>query len=163
MVRENLFLENDMSWLIPLFLVLHLLAAIGWVGGMLFAHMALRPSAMALEPPVRLALWNRVFSRFFPLVWVCVLILLVTGHGLTGLGAGRGSHPVLAMTVIGWVMAVLFAYLYLRPYAVLRVALAAGDIPAAAAAQNMIRKIVATNLTLGLITCVLGVLARFFG
>lgn len=152
-----------MSWLIPLFLVLHLLAAIGWVGGMLFAHMALRPSAMALEPPVRLALWNRVFSRFFPLVWVCVLILLVTGHGLTGLGAGRGSNPVLAMTVIGWVMAVLFVYLYLRPYAALRVALSACDIPAAAMAQNTIRKIVATNLTLGLITCVLGVLARFFG
>ncbi len=72
-----------MSWLIPLFLVLHLLAAIGWVGGMLFAHVALRPSAMALEPPVRLALWQRVFSRFFPLVWLCVITLLVTGTDST--------------------------------------------------------------------------------
>ncbi len=152
-----------MSWLIPLFLVLHLLAAIGWVGGMLFAHMALRPSVIELEPPVRLALWNRVFSRFFPLVWVCVVTLLVTGHGLTGLGAGRGSHTVLTMMVIGWVMTALFAYLYFRPYAALRANLAAGDIPAAAAAQNSIRQIVATNLMLGLITCVLGVLARFFG
>jgi len=152
-----------MSWLIPLFLVLHLLAAIGWVGGMLFAHMALRPSVIELEPPVRLALWNRVFSRFFPLVWVCVVTLLVTGHGLTGLGAGRGSHTVLTMMVIGWVMTALFAYLYFRPYAALRANLAAGDIPAAAAAQNSIRQIVATNLVLGLITCVLGVLARFFG
>lgn len=152
-----------MSWLIPLLLVLHMLAAIGWVGGMLFAHMSLRPSAMALEPPVRLALWNRVFSRFFPLVWVCVLTLLVSGHGLTGLGAGRGSYMVLAMTTIGWVMAALFAYLYFRPYAALRAALAAGEIPAAAAAQNVIRQIVMTNLALGLMTCVLGVLARFFG
>jgi len=152
-----------MSWLIPLFLVLHLLAAIGWVGGMLFAHMALRPSVIELEPPVRLALWNRVFSRFFPLVWVCVVTLLVTGHGLTGLGAGRGSHTVLTMMVIGWVMTALFAYLYFRPYAALRANLAAGDFPAAAAAQNSIRQIVATNLVLGLITCVLGVLARFFG
>jgi len=152
-----------MTWLIPLMLVLHLLSAIAWVGGMLFAHMALRPSAMALESPLRLALWNRVFSRFFPLVWVCVVTLLVTGHGLTGMGAGRGSHTVLTMTVIGWVMAALFAYLYFRPYAALRAALAGGDIPAAAAAQNVIRQIVAINLTLGLITCVLGVLARFFG
>jgi len=152
-----------MTWLIPLFLVLHLLAAIGWVGGMLFAHMALRPAAMALEPPVRLALWQRVFSRFFPLVWVCIGLLLLTGHGLTGLGAGRGSHTVLTMMVIGWVMAALFAYLYFKPYAALCAGLAAGDIPAAAAAQNTIRLIVATNLTLGLITCVLGVLARFFG
>jgi uncharacterized membrane protein len=152
-----------MSWLLPLFLVLHLLAAIAWVGGMLFAHMALRPSAMALEPPVRLALWNRVFSRFFPLVWVCVVALLLSGHGLMGLGAGRGSHTVVAMTVIGWVMAALFVYLYLRPYGALRAALAAGDIAAAAAAQNVIGQIVAVNLTLGLITCTLGVLARFFG
>lgn len=152
-----------MTWLIPLFLVLHLLAAIGWVGGMLFAHMALRPAAMALEPPVRLALWQRVFSRFFPLVWVCIGTLLLTGHGLTGMGAGTGSHPVLAMMLLGWVMAVLFAYLYFKPYAALRAALAANDTPAAAAAQNTIRQIVATNLTLGLITCMLGVLARFFG
>ncbi len=152
-----------MSWLIPFFLVLHLLAAIGWVGGMLFAHLALRPSAMALEPPVRLALWQRVFSRFFPLVWLCIALLLVTGHGLTGLGAGAGSHTVLAMMLIGWLMTALFAYLYFQPYAALRAALSAGDIPAAAAAQNTIRQIVATNLTLGLVVCVLGVLARFFG
>ncbi len=152
-----------MTWLIPLFLVLHLLAAIGWVGGMLFAHLALRPSAMALEPPVRLALWQRVFSRFFPLVWVCIIVLLVTGHGLTGLGAGRGSHTVMLMTAIAWVMAVLFAVLYFKFYAALRAGLAAGNIPAAAAAQNVIRQIVVINLTLGLITCVLGVLARFFG
>ncbi len=152
-----------MSWLIPLFLVLHLLAAIGWVGGMLFAHVALRPSAMALEPPVRLALWQRVFSRFFPLVWLCVITLLVTGHGLTGMGAGRGSHPVMLMTAIGWVMAMLFGVLYFKFYAALKAGLATGDIAAAAAAQNVIRQIVAVNLTLGLITCVLGVLARFFG
>jgi uncharacterized membrane protein len=152
-----------MSWLLPLFLVLHLLAAVAWVGGMLFAHMALRPAASALEPPVRLALWQRVFARFFPLVWVCIGMLLVTGHGLTGLGAGRGSHTVMTMMVIGWVMAALFAYLYFKPYTALRTNLAAGDIVAAAAAQNRIRQIVATNLTLGVITCVLGVLARFFG
>ncbi len=152
-----------MAWLIPLFLVLHLLAAIGWVGGMLFAHLALRPSAMALEPPVRLALWNRVFSRFFPLVWVCVVLLLLTGHGLTGLGHGRGSHSVLSMMAIGWIMAALFVFLYFKPYAALRANLAAGNIAAAAAAQNTIRQIVATNLVLGLTTSVIGVLARFIG
>jgi uncharacterized membrane protein len=157
------FLDKLMSWLIPLFLVLHLLAAVAWVGGMLFAHTALRPSAMALEPPMRLALWNRVFSRFFPLVWVCVVTLLVTGHGLTGMGAGTGSLSVMTMTAIAWVMAALFTYLYLRPYAELRICLAAGNIPGAAAAQNVIRQIVAINLVLGLITCTLGVLARFFG
>jgi len=44
---------------------LHLLAAIVWVGGMFFAHLVLRPAAMELEPAQRLALWLRVFDRFF--------------------------------------------------------------------------------------------------
>lgn len=152
-----------MTWSIPLLLVLHLFAAIGWVGGMLFAHAMLRPSAMALEPPVRLALWQRVFSRFFPFVWVCVLTLLASGHALMASGVGQGSHAVLSMLGLGWLMAILFAYLYFRPWGMLRTALAAGDIPAAAAAQNGIRRIVATNLVLGLIVSALGVMARYLG
>lgn len=49
--------------------LIHLLAAIVWVGGMFFAYMVLRPAAVeVLEPPARLRLWNVVFRRFFP--WV---------------------------------------------------------------------------------------------
>ncbi|WP_343074980.1 hypothetical protein [sulfur-oxidizing endosymbiont of Gigantopelta aegis] len=45
---------------------LHLLSAVIWVGGMFFAHMILRPSAVEqLEPPQRLPLWVAVFGRFF--------------------------------------------------------------------------------------------------
>ena len=47
---------------------LHILAAIVWIGGMFFAVLVLRPAAGPLEPPDRLALWRRVFARFFP--WV---------------------------------------------------------------------------------------------
>ena len=54
-------------------LLLHALAAVVWVGGMFFAHMALRPvAASLLEPPQRLALWVGVFSRFFPWVFVAI-------------------------------------------------------------------------------------------
>lgn len=152
-----------MTWLIPTLLVLHLLAAIGWVGGMLFAHAMLRPSAMLLEPKLRLTLWQGVFARFFPFVWLCVLILLASGHALMAQGVGAGSHAVFSMMGLGWLMAILFAYLFFRPWGMLRTALAAGDIPAAAAAQNSIRRIVATNLVLGLLTSALGVLARYLG
>ena len=47
-------------------IAIHALAAVIWVGGMFFAYMVLRPSAGPLEAPVRLQLWERVFSRFFP-------------------------------------------------------------------------------------------------
>ena len=61
-------------------LLLHVLAAVVWVGGMFFAYAALRPVAVSqLEPPLRLALWAGVFSKFFPWVFVAIAILLITG------------------------------------------------------------------------------------
>ena len=62
-------------------IALHLVFAVIWVGGMLFAHMFLRPVAAAqLEPPVRLTLWVGIFKRFFPIVWLSVLFLPLTGY-----------------------------------------------------------------------------------
>jgi uncharacterized membrane protein len=46
--------------------------------------------------------------------------------------------------------AAIFAYIYFVPYAALKKAVAAQDWPAGGAAQDRIRKLVVTNLTLGL-------------
>ncbi len=62
--------------------VLHVLAAIVWVGGMFFAYMVLRPSLGILEPPPRPRLWNTVFPRFFAWVWVAVIALPATGYAM---------------------------------------------------------------------------------
>ena len=79
-------------------LTLHLLSAVVWVGGMFAAYLCLRPAAGPLEPPQRLALWRRFLAKFFPWVWVSVVLLLVTGFwmllsffgGLTG-GCSTGG------------------------------------------------------------------------
>jgi uncharacterized membrane protein len=134
--------------MLSLLLALHVVAAVAWVGGIFFAFMALRPAAMALEPPLRVALWQRAFTRFFPWVWVFVLTLLVTGHALMGFGL-RGTH-VLLMMAGGWIMALLYVYLYFGPYQRLSAAVAAQDVPAAAAALGAARPIMAINLLLGL-------------
>ena len=61
-------------------IALHTLSAALWVGGMFFAYQILRPVAAGqLEPPARLRLWSAVFSRFFPWVWLFVLLLPLTG------------------------------------------------------------------------------------
>ncbi|MCH8214412.1 MAG: hypothetical protein IIC54_10140, partial [Proteobacteria bacterium] len=84
--------------------VLHVLAAIVWVGGMFFAYMVLRPSLGVLEPPQRPALWNAVFPRFFAWVWVAVIALPVTGYAMVfdafGGFANAGVH-VHVMHVLG--------------------------------------------------------------
>ena len=57
-------------------LILHILAAVVWVGGMFFAHQVLRPAAGALDPGPRLMLWERVLGRFFPWVIAAIVLLL---------------------------------------------------------------------------------------
>ncbi len=137
-------------------LAVHLLLAVAWVGGMFFAYQVLRPAAATLlEPAQRLPLWRGVFTRFFPWVWGAVLGLPLTGYGLLfGLYGGFatvGWHVHL-MQVTGGVMIVLFLVLWFGPWVGLRRALDAGDLPAAGAALNRIRRIVGANLLLGVVT-----------
>lgn len=138
--------------------LLHILATVVWVGGMFFAHNCLRPVVMAqLEPPQRLKLWNGVFGRFFPWVWLSVLALIGTGQAIVlGMG-GMASLPVHIhiMVGIGYLMSLIFAFIFFVPYARLKKAVAAENWPAGGQALNLIRKLVMTNLVLGLSNVVL--------
>ncbi len=144
--------------LMKLFYLLHVLATVVWVGGMFFAHFVLRPIAVAqLPPPQRLPFWVGIFGRFFPWVWACVVALILTGQALIVHMGGMGAVGVHAhvMATIGYIMAAIFAYIYFVPYAALKKAVAAQDWPAGGAAQDRIRKLVVTNLALGLLNIAL--------
>jgi LPXTG-motif cell wall-anchored protein len=61
--------------------LIHLSAAIVWIGGMFFAHFCLRPvAATQLQPPQRLPLLAAVLGRFF--MFVGLALLLLWGSGL---------------------------------------------------------------------------------
>jgi uncharacterized membrane protein len=60
-------------------------------------------------------------------------------------------------------MIALFLHLYFAPWRRLRRALAAGDYKAATVQLTQIRRIVATNLALGLITTAIGASGRYWG
>jgi uncharacterized membrane protein len=147
-------------------LVLHALAAVIWVGGMFFAYMVLRPATGSIDAHARLDLWGQVFSKFFPWVWASIVALLVSGYGMIffGLGgfAGAGVH-VHVMHATGLLMMALFLHLYFAPWRRLRRALDAGDHQAAALQLDQIRRIVAINLVLGLITVAIGASGRYWG
>ena len=147
-------------------LFLHILAAVIWVGGMFFAHQMLRPAAGALDPAQRVALWRRVFARFFPWVWVSIAVLLLSGFGMVIWGFGGfaavGLH-VHIMMAIGIIMMLAFAHLYFAPWRRFQAAVDASDWPAAGAQLGQIRHIVLFNLVLGLITVVVGATGRYWG
>jgi uncharacterized membrane protein len=147
-------------------LLVHALAAVIWVGGMFFAYTVLRPATGALDPHARLDLWGQVLGRFFPWVWASIVALLASGYGMIFLGlggfAGAGVH-VHVMQASGLLMMALFLHLYFAPWRRLRRALAAGDDQAAAVQLDQIRRIVAINLVLGLITVAIGASGRYWG
>lgn len=144
---------------------IHILAAVVWVGGMFFAYLILRPSAGPLEPPERLKLWSRVFARFFPWVWAAVVALPATGYWQVMMDFGGfknvGLH-VHVMQALGLVMIFLYVYLFGGPYTRFQKAVAAADWPAAGGQLNTIRRIVGTNLVLGLIVSAVGASGRFW-
>jgi len=144
---------------------LHLLAAVYWVGGMAFAYMVLRPSAGELEPPVRLALWRRVFERFFPVVGGAIVLLLVTGLWMIADVFGGFSGLALyinLMMAIGIIMMLIFFHLVMAPWKRFKAAVDGSDWPAAARQLGQIRMIVGINLILGVITVVIGGTGHFW-
>jgi uncharacterized membrane protein len=146
-------------------LILHILSAVVWVGGMFFALAVLRPSTGLLDAPDRLGLWLQVFDRFFAWVFVAILMLLLSGFAmifsLFGGFAGLRLYVNLMM-LIGIVMVLLFLHLYFAPWKRFRAAMAAGDNAAAAAQLNQIRVIVTINLILGIVTVAIGSSGRYW-
>ena len=135
-------------------LFLHILAAVIWVGGMFFAHVVLRPIAAGqLEPPVRLTLWVGVFKRFFPLVFMAIATLLVTGYWMIlsfyGGFDAVGLH-VHIMIWTGYVMMLIFFHVFFAPFKRLKRAVASEDWAAGGKSLAQIRSLVGVNLLIGL-------------
>ena len=133
-----------------LMLFVHLAGVIVWVGGMSFAHFCLRPAALALPPPQRLALWHGVLARFFPIVWLALAAIVGSGFAML-LAVGFAQAPLAwhAMAGIGLVMAAIFASIWFGPWKALQQAVALESWAQGAQALNQIRQRVTTNLLLG--------------
>ena len=148
-----------------LLLIVHLLSAVIWVGGMFFAYVCLRPvAAVLLEPNVRLPLWSAVFKRFFPWVWVSVLFLVLSGHAMIanfGGMAGVGKH-VHIMLGLGYLMIGLYCHVYFALFGKLKRFVSAQSWAEAGATLNKMRLIIGINLVLGLAVIAVASGGRYF-
>jgi uncharacterized membrane protein len=146
-------------------IALHLLSAVIWVGGMFFAYMALRPAAVkVLEPPRRLQLWVQVFKLFFLWVWLSVITLLITGYwmlfGVFGGFDNAGMH-IHIMHGAGILMVLIYMHVFFAPYRRFRHAVVVEDYPEAAKRLAQIRKLIALNLSIGLLVVLVGSGGRY--
>jgi uncharacterized membrane protein len=147
-------------------LIVHLLAAIVWVGGMFFAHQVLRPAAAMLEPGPRLILWSRVLGRFFAWVIAAIILLLLSGYTLV-FGVFGGFRAIglyiHLMQGLGILMMLLFLHLYFAPWRRFRMAVARQDWAEGGRQLAQIRTIVTINLVLGLVVAAIGGSGRYWG
>lgn len=144
-------------------ILLHLLAVVVWVGGMFFAYMALRPvAAQLLEPPQRLPLWSGTFQKFFPWVWVAVVLILTTGLiRISDMGGFAAIPPYIhLMFAIGAVMMAVFAYVYFVPFPKLVRLVQVQEWKAAGEALAVIRRLIGFNLSIGLINIAVAIIGR---
>ena len=141
---------------------LHVTGVVVWVGGMFFAHMALRPAALSLPPPVRLPLLAATLANFFRWAGLAIVLVLASGAWMataTG-GFGAAGTVVHAMAAIGVVMTLVYAYVATVPFRAMRAAVAASRWEAAGSAMGAIRRLVALNLALGVLTIAIATLGK---
>jgi uncharacterized membrane protein len=139
--------------------VLHLLAILVWVGGMVFAHFFLRPAVGALKPDVRVRLMHVVLGRFFAAVLWAAPLTLITGIWMIGSTASLMAHagarfamPLewTVMVTLGILMMMIFGHIRFVLYKRLGRAVNAADWPAGAGLLAQIRQWVVVNMSIGL-------------
>lgn len=140
--------------------LLHVLAIVVWIGGMVFAHFFLRPAAMQLQPPQRVPLMHGALQRFFSAVLVAIVIVLASGLWMIGRVAKETVQAGLSfnmpldwsiMSALGIVMMAIFGHIRFALFKRLDRAVAAQDWPAGAAALASIRTWVGVNLAIGVL------------
>src|SRR5262245_13174578 len=145
---------------------LHVLGAVIWVGGMFLIYVCLRPALSTLDVPQRMRLMRFTFRRFFPWVWIAIVLLLGSGYWMlfAHLGGFAGARPYIhVMQGIGLIMTVLFFWLFHGPWIKFKRAVSSENWPDASTNLNRIRQIVAINLPLGLIVAIIGASGRYWG
>ena len=152
--------------MLSIYSLLHVLAAVIWVGGMFFAYNFLRPVAGAtLEPPARLTLWAGVFSKFFPYVWLAVVVLPLSGYLMIfNIWGSLQQAPLFVhfMYGLGIAMILIYMFVFFSPFKRLRGAVAESRWPDGGKALAQIRFLVAINTILGVLVIIVASGGRYF-
>jgi copper resistance protein D len=90
---------------------LHVLAAITWIGGMLFVALVLVPVTRREDPALRARLFHAVGVRFRTVGWIAVGLLLATGLGNLWLNPYLWALPrlrwKLGLVILAMILAIL--------------------------------------------------------
>jgi len=148
-----------------LLLLVHLLAATFWVGGMALMHFTVRPAAVVtLLPPQRLPFLAAALGRFLNGVLVAIVVLLLSGLVMIQIAGGFAvvHRSVHTMFALGLVMMAIYGHVRMAPMRRLQQAVAQQAWATAAAQLSLVRRLVLFNLLLGVAVFAVAILGRLF-
>lgn len=145
-------------------LCLHLFSAMIWVGGMFFAMGMLRPAVENLVLVDKVHLWLGVLNRFFSWIRVIVILQPATGYWMVFHELGGFDHVgfhVIIMHFLGWIMILIFLWIYFFPFRHMKRMAREELFPEAGMYMLRIRGMVLANLVLGAAVSTLAVVGPF--
>ena len=160
MPRKNYWKYN----MHKLWLFLHLVGMVVWVGGMFFMLHVLHPSLQALDGPQRPKLVLAVQGKFFKMVSVSLALIWGSGLAMLGTAISNGLKP----WPIGWhmmvtlalVMTVLFLYIRLALFPQVQRVFASGEGGQLAPLMKKIRTLMMVNMGLGFLVIAAAIFGR---
>lgn len=136
-----------------IWLFVHLVGVIVWVGGMFFSLFCLSPAVADLQPQQRAPLMVGVLSRFFRYVGIAIVLVWISGLAML-LPVGMKAAPIAwhLMLGIGTVMTLVFGLIVAVHFRQAQAHVARADLPSAGLRLARVRTLVLVNLLLGLLT-----------
>ena len=141
-------------------IVLHMLAAAAWLGGLAHQSWALRPSAVVDGNPGLVRDRVAFLRRCVPWIWGCIVVVLGTGFVLLSLTGGFtiAGTPVLLMMTLGVIMTALFKFSCLAPLKHLVRGMEENRPGVVTYALGTIHKLAVTNFVLGVFAAIVALI-----
>jgi uncharacterized membrane protein len=145
--------------LLQFYSILHLLAVVIWIGGIIFVNLSLMPSIADLPLETKGAVMGRVTKRFSIISMISILVLLITGYLKVpeGMMFAPASHYGLILLIKHiLVLIIIFLGLYISfgiSPRVRKLAPKQGEAPSAEfiSAQKTLGALAFTNMIIGIL------------
>ena len=147
-----------------LWIFLHLVGILVWIGGMFFMLHVLHPSLQAIDGPQRPKLVLAVQAKFFKMVTVALVLIWGSGLAMLSAAISNGLRP----WPIGWhimitlalVMTLVFIYIRFVLFTQANKAFASGEAGLLAPLMKRIRSLIMLNMGLGFVVVAAAVFGR---
>lgn len=157
---SNLFAEYALIWIF-----IHVLSAIIWIGGMIMMRFAVMPSLALIEDEkVRIAKTIRIFQSFFKMVSVSIVLIFISAIFMI-VGFGFKGTELYSVVVVKEAILVVMTIAFIFAYMQINKAqkkFVSGDMNGAKNYISKVKLAILVNLPLSIVVVVLGITLRGF-